>query len=204
MCSERSASPRQRPRRIRKIPVVIMALALALGVATAILSFVDVGGAAILKMARETLKERTGMGLSAAGVKGNPIRGYTFEDVLLTSEKGDRILSAQSLSGRIDFLALFRGSPRLSVLSVGGVATDLDQFIAEIQRIELPESSGDSDIPINRISLRSSRFTSKWGPSSITVQMTGDAEKSEALLRVIRPYGIKNIARTGATGFTRD
>ena len=41
-------------------------------------------------------------------------------------------------------------------------------------------------------------------PSSITVQMTGDAEKSEALLRVIRPYGIKNIARTGATGFTRD
>ena len=41
-------------------------------------------------------------------------------------------------------------------------------------------------------------------PSSITIQMTGDAEKSEALLRVIRPYGIKNIARTGATGFTRD
>lgn len=28
-------------------------------------------------------------------------------------------------------------------------------------------------------------------PSSITIQMTGDAEKSEALLRVIRPYGIK-------------
>ena len=40
--------------------------------------------------------------------------------------------------------------------------------------------------------------------SSITVQMTGNAEKSEALIRVIRPYGIKNIARTGATGFTRD
>ena len=29
-------------------------------------------------------------------------------------------------------------------------------------------------------------------PSSITVQMTGNAEKSEALIRVIRPYGIKN------------
>ena len=41
-------------------------------------------------------------------------------------------------------------------------------------------------------------------PSSITVQMTGNAEKNEALLRVIRPYGIKNVARTGATGFTRD
>ena len=41
-------------------------------------------------------------------------------------------------------------------------------------------------------------------PSSITIQMTGDAEKSEALLRVIRPYGIRNIARTGVIGFTRD
>ena len=41
-------------------------------------------------------------------------------------------------------------------------------------------------------------------PKSITIQMTGDAEKSEALIRVIKPYGIKNIARTGATGFTRD
>lgn len=41
-------------------------------------------------------------------------------------------------------------------------------------------------------------------PSSITIQMTGNAEKSEALLRVIHPYGIRNIARTGATGFTRD
>ena len=40
--------------------------------------------------------------------------------------------------------------------------------------------------------------------TAITVQMTGNAEKNEALLRVIRPYGIKNVARTGATGFTRD
>lgn len=41
-------------------------------------------------------------------------------------------------------------------------------------------------------------------PHSITIQMTGDGNKIEALLRVIQPYGIKNIARTGATGFSRD
>ncbi|MGT2682468.1 acetolactate synthase small subunit [Streptococcus porci] len=41
-------------------------------------------------------------------------------------------------------------------------------------------------------------------PKSITIQMTGDADKIEALLRVIKPYGIQNIARTGATGFSRD
>ena len=48
------------------------------------------------------------------------------------------------------------------------------------------------------------RFTGVLSRRQITIQMTGDAEKSEALLRVIRPYGIRNIARTGATGFTRD
>lgn len=41
-------------------------------------------------------------------------------------------------------------------------------------------------------------------PKSITIQMTGDYSKIEALIRVIQPYGIQNIARTGATGFTRD
>lgn len=41
-------------------------------------------------------------------------------------------------------------------------------------------------------------------PKSITIQMTGGSEKIEALLRVITPYGIKNVARTGVTGFTRD
>lgn len=41
-------------------------------------------------------------------------------------------------------------------------------------------------------------------PKSITIQMTGDADKIEALIRIIQPYGVKNIARTGATGFTRD
>ncbi|GFH41172.1 acetolactate synthase small subunit [Pseudolactococcus insecticola] len=41
-------------------------------------------------------------------------------------------------------------------------------------------------------------------PKTVTIQMTGDSDKIEALLRVVKPYGIKNIARTGATGFTRD
>lgn len=39
---------------------------------------------------------------------------------------------------------------------------------------------------------------------SITIQVTGDADKIEALIRVIKPYGIQNIACTGATGFSRD
>ena len=41
-------------------------------------------------------------------------------------------------------------------------------------------------------------------PKSITIQVTGDADKIEALLRVVKPYGIQNLARTGATGISRD
>lgn len=41
-------------------------------------------------------------------------------------------------------------------------------------------------------------------PKSITIQVTGDMDKVEALLRVVKPYGIQNVARTGTTGFSRD
>lgn len=41
-------------------------------------------------------------------------------------------------------------------------------------------------------------------PKSITIQVTGDGAKIDALLRVVKPYGIQNLARTGAIGFSRD
>ena len=40
------------------------------------------------------------------------------------------------------------------------------------------------------------------GKDSIVVQVTGMQEKVEALI-VLRPYGLKEIARTGVTAFTR-
>ncbi|MCF8564946.1 acetolactate synthase small subunit [Alicyclobacillus tolerans] len=39
---------------------------------------------------------------------------------------------------------------------------------------------------------------------SVTVQATGDTDKIEALIALLRPYGIKELARTGLTAFTRD
>jgi acetolactate synthase I/III small subunit len=38
---------------------------------------------------------------------------------------------------------------------------------------------------------------------SVVVQVTGEAEKIEAIIDLLRPYGIKEIARTGTTAFTR-
>lgn len=38
---------------------------------------------------------------------------------------------------------------------------------------------------------------------SVTVQVTGDSEKVEALIDLLKPYGIKELARTGITAFPR-
>ncbi|SDB86847.1 acetolactate synthase, small subunit [Pelagirhabdus alkalitolerans] len=38
---------------------------------------------------------------------------------------------------------------------------------------------------------------------TISIQVTGKSEKVEALIDLLRPYGIKDIARTGLTAFLR-
>jgi acetolactate synthase-1/3 small subunit len=40
-------------------------------------------------------------------------------------------------------------------------------------------------------------------PDSLILEITGDEEKSEALLQVMREYGILEVARTGATALAR-
>lgn len=38
---------------------------------------------------------------------------------------------------------------------------------------------------------------------NVTIQLTGDSAKIEALINVVSPYGILNMARTGSAGFER-
>jgi acetolactate synthase-1/3 small subunit len=42
------------------------------------------------------------------------------------------------------------------------------------------------------------------GRESVTVQATGRPAKLDALIALLRPYGIKELARTGITAFPRD
>lgn len=41
------------------------------------------------------------------------------------------------------------------------------------------------------------------GPQSMIVQATGDSEKIDALTELLRPYGIRELARTGVTAMSR-
>ncbi len=42
------------------------------------------------------------------------------------------------------------------------------------------------------------------GPESVTIQAIGKPEKVDALIALLRPYGIKELARTGVTALRRD
>lgn len=41
------------------------------------------------------------------------------------------------------------------------------------------------------------------GKDSLVIQITGESDKIEAFIELIRPYGIKELARTGITAFSR-
>lgn len=42
------------------------------------------------------------------------------------------------------------------------------------------------------------------GRESITVEATGSREKLDALIELLKPYGIRELARTGITAFSRE
>jgi translocation and assembly module TamB len=137
-------------------------------VGAGIVSTVDIAGDAVVGMAAKAVKEQTGMLLSVRRARGNPVRGYTFDDMALTSAPGtgtagNRLFAAKTLSAGINFMSLLRGSPRLSLLTVGGVDMDVDHFLQEIAKIEFAGSSSGGEIPIDCVRLQDSRFTCRWG-----------------------------------------
>lgn len=42
------------------------------------------------------------------------------------------------------------------------------------------------------------------GKDTVTIQVTGKSDKVDALIGLLRPYGIKELARTGLTALMRD
>jgi len=151
----------------KNVILVIAGVLLVLAAGIGIISVTDIAGDMVLGIAAETVKEQTGLLLSAERVSGNPIRGYTLTGVSLDRKDAQEhnILTVGTLTLRINFASLLSGSPRLSLLSIGGVNTNLDILIEEITGLDIPETTGEGggEIPIDRITLVNSRFDSSWG-----------------------------------------
>lgn len=41
------------------------------------------------------------------------------------------------------------------------------------------------------------------GPSTLIVQVVGDSDKIDAMIELLKPYGIRELSRTGVTAMTR-
>ena len=57
---------------------------------------------------------------------------------------------------------------------------------------------------MNSISERFRATVIDTAKNVITYQVTGNPEKIEAFIDLLRPYGIKDLTRTGATAFVRE
>lgn len=161
----------------------LLGLGLLLVILGVIFSFADIGGNVILSYAQQYLSENLGLTLSADGITGNPVKGYRLNNFELADEKGQKILSAGFLSGSVNFKALFTGKIRLAEISLGGMSMDIDTLLATIQNLKLPDSPAKSsaniltaspayadseenavpDIPLDRFSIKDSRFSSAYG-----------------------------------------
>ncbi|MFD2445511.1 acetolactate synthase small subunit [Bacillus sp. CGMCC 1.16607] len=90
---------------------------------------------------------------------------------------------------------------QIDVLEISDV-TDEDVVARELALIKVL-SNGQTRAEINGIVEPFRASIIDVCRESVTVQVTGEYKKIEAIIDLLRPYGIKEIARTGLTAFTR-
>ncbi len=162
----------------------LLGLGLLLVILGVIFSFVDIGGNVILSYAQQYISENLGLTLTADSITGNPVKGYRLNDFALADEAGREILSAGFLAGSVNFKALLTGKIRLAEISLGGMSMDIDTLLATLQNLNIPNAQAKTsssaitltaspayaesenpvpDIPLDRFSLKDSRFSSTYG-----------------------------------------
>ena len=104
----------------------MIGLVLVVGLAGLVLigASMDFAGDLVVREATKAVKEMLGADLTVDGISGNPIKGFTTGKISLVKE-GKPLFSAGFLEVKLNLMSLLSKSPKLSVVSVGGV-TDAD------------------------------------------------------------------------------
>lgn len=123
-------------------------------------------GDLVVREATKAVKEMLDADLTVEGIAGNPIKGFTTGKISLAKE-GETLFSAGFLQVKINLMSLLSKSPKLSVVSIGGVETDADALAAQIARIEFG-GGGGGEIPVETVRLVDSVVTSKWAKIAVT------------------------------------
>ena len=163
---------------------LIIMVFIVLLVSAALFSFADIGGNIALSIAKNFLSKNYSIGLNAEKITGNPIKGYTLHNFGITDQRlSNDIFSAGFLSVKLNLTAILTGNLRLAEVSLGGISMDVEEFIAAVQKLELPSYSEDKkvsasfimaspafadgetmpEIPLDRVTIVDSRFSSQFG-----------------------------------------
>ncbi|MDI9369840.1 MAG: hypothetical protein GX181_07390 [Synergistaceae bacterium] len=145
---------------------VLIALVLLLAVAAGGLWTMNFAGDLVVREAGSAVKELMDADLAVEEVGGNPIRGFSLKGVSLT-KAGAPLFSARYIDVSLNLMSLLSKSPRLSMLSVGGVEMDADELAEQVAQLEF-EGGGDGEIPIDVIRFEESKVVSKWGRADIS------------------------------------
>ncbi|GAB1485614.1 hypothetical protein MASR2M79_06610 [Aminivibrio sp.] len=120
----------------------------------------DFGGPLVVSKAREAVRELLGAELSVGEVRGNPIKGYTLEDVAIVKGK-KTLLAAGYMGAKVRVASLLSGSPKLQLLSLGKVNLDADRVAAQVAAMDFA-AAGGGDMPVEKVMLENSTISSRW------------------------------------------
>jgi len=126
----------------KKLILVLAAFSVLLGVPAFVLfSGYDAGTGFFHSALLETMSSLNGWSISAETVSGNPVVGYSAENVRLSFEK-EEMARAESLTVELSLLSLLRGSVKVDKLSLNRASVATDRLFSAVRRTDLPESSG--------------------------------------------------------------
>lgn len=148
---------------MKKVLIAIVALAAIAGGAVWTLNF---AGDLVVREAGSAVKELMDADLTVSEVSGNPVRGFSMKGVSL-AKGGAPLFSASYLDVSLNLMSLLARSPRLSILSVGGVEIDADELAGQIAQLQF-DGGGGGEIPIDTIRFVDSSVLSKWGRADIS------------------------------------
>lgn len=132
-------------------------------------------------------------------------RGYNIESITVGHTENPKI-SRMTFVVVVDTpknieQVLKQLNKQVDVLKVSDITDEsiVSRELALIKVFATPQQRGELAAVINPF--RASILD--VGRETMTVQVTGDNQKIEALIDLLHPYGIKEIARTGITAFKR-
>ena len=159
-------------------------IAVLLAAAIVAVCTLDVGTGWLAQKGAEYVANTYNLGVSIGGAKGNPVKGYTFNDIELTRD-GTSLIKAGKIFVDPALLKLLTGNVALDLVELGGIKSTIPHLLqlAEIftgRKVTLP-----SAVPLNDLQLNS-------------VGGTLDGFQASGLLGVVRHPVLPRVDVVGA------